>query len=110
MLILRSAVIAALLMAFSVPGIAAEVKLKADVDEFIFEKAPFEQCHASTIVELPNGDLLAAWFAGQHEGDKTSPSGSPASPWAVCGRHPSWWQVTLTCPVGTPCCFSTPKT
>ena len=25
-------------------------------------------CHASTIVELQNGDLLAAWFAGQYEG------------------------------------------
>lgn len=25
-------------------------------------------CHASTIVELQNGDLLAAWFAGDYEG------------------------------------------
>ena len=71
MLKLRRAVIAALLMSFSVMGFAAEAKLKTDVDEFIFEKAPFEQCHASTIVELPNGDLLAAWFGGQHEGDKS---------------------------------------
>jgi len=37
--------------------------------EFIFTQAPFEQCHASTIVELPDGSLLAAWFGGAHEGD-----------------------------------------
>ncbi len=36
--------------------------------EFIFETAPFASCHASTIVELPNGDLLAAWFGGTAEG------------------------------------------
>jgi len=23
-----------------------------------------QHCHGSTIVELPNGDLLAAWFQG----------------------------------------------
>ncbi len=35
--------------------------------EFIFTTAPFESCHASTIVELRNGDLLAAWFGGSAE-------------------------------------------
>jgi predicted neuraminidase len=34
--------------------------------EFIFQTAPFPQCHASTIVETKNG-LAAAWFGGQHE-------------------------------------------
>lgn len=28
----------------------------------------FRQCHASTLVVLPEGDLLVAWFAGQKEG------------------------------------------
>ena len=28
----------------------------------------FRQCHASTLVVLPDGDLLVAWFAGQKEG------------------------------------------
>lgn len=37
--------------------------------EFVFTQAPFQQCHASTIVELPDGSLLAAWFGGAHEGD-----------------------------------------
>ena len=31
--------------------------------EFIFEKAPFASCHASTIAETPAG-LVAAWFGG----------------------------------------------
>jgi predicted neuraminidase len=34
--------------------------------ELIFEKAPFDQCHASTIAEGKNG-LVAAWFGGTRE-------------------------------------------
>jgi predicted neuraminidase len=34
--------------------------------EFIYEKAPFPECHASTIVETTRG-LVAAWFGGTHE-------------------------------------------
>ncbi len=35
--------------------------------EFIFEKAPFASCHASTIAEGKDG-LVAAWFGGTAEG------------------------------------------
>ena len=40
----------------------------AVAQEFIYTKAPFPSAHASTIVELKNGDLLAAWFGGSAEG------------------------------------------
>lgn len=40
----------------------------AQMKEFISTKMPTPSCHASTIVELQNGDLLAAWFGGTREG------------------------------------------
>jgi predicted neuraminidase len=36
------------------------------LSEFIFEEAPFAQCHASTIAETKDG-LVAAWFGGTRE-------------------------------------------
>jgi predicted neuraminidase len=41
----------------------------AIASEFIFTEAPFSSCHASTIVQLRNGDLMAAWFGGSAEGN-----------------------------------------
>jgi predicted neuraminidase len=34
--------------------------------EFIYNEAPFPSCHASTVVETPEG-IAAAWFGGTHE-------------------------------------------
>ena len=36
------------------------------VSEFIYDEAPFPQCHASTILETDSG-LMAAWFGGTYE-------------------------------------------
>ena len=36
-------------------------------NQFLYEKASFPECHASTIVELDNGDLVAAFFGGTKE-------------------------------------------
>lgn len=35
--------------------------------EFVYEKAPYPSCHASTIVETAAGELVAAWFGGTAE-------------------------------------------
>ncbi len=56
-----------------VPGLiacktTAQSDLKLVDSGFIFLKAEFESCHASTICELPGDRLMAAWFGGRHEG------------------------------------------
>lgn len=43
-----------------------KIQAKLLTTEFIYEKASFPSCHASTIVETKEG-LLAAWFGGTHE-------------------------------------------
>jgi len=36
--------------------------------QYVFEEGqPFRSSHASTVAVLPNGDVLAAWFAGAYE-------------------------------------------
>lgn len=37
-------------------------------DEFLYTSAKFPSCHASTIIQADNGDLLVAYFGGQYEG------------------------------------------
>jgi predicted neuraminidase len=55
-----------------------------DISEFIFTTAPFKSCHASTIVQLRNGDFLAAWFGGSAEGN------AYVAIWASRRTHYGW--------------------
>ncbi|WBL25218.1 sialidase family protein [Zunongwangia sp. HGR-M22] len=50
-------------------NIKAQEDVKFEVLEsgFIYTEANFPSAHASTIEELENGDLIAAWFGGTHE-------------------------------------------
>jgi len=68
------------------------------VSEFIFKRAPFAQCHASTLIELPDGDLLAAWFGGAREGDRS------VAIWGAI-RHDGEWSTpqVLARKPGIPC-------
>ena len=38
--------------------------------ELVMNDPPFGQCHASTIVQLGSGELMAAWFGGTGEGQE----------------------------------------
>lgn len=49
-------------------ALCASIMNAENVSEFIFTEAPFASCHASTVVELRNGDLMSAWFGGTAEG------------------------------------------
>ncbi|MEH6659516.1 sialidase family protein [Leeuwenhoekiella marinoflava] len=42
-------------------------KLKILENEFIYTEASFPQCHASTLVEAGDGNIVAAWFGGEYE-------------------------------------------
>jgi predicted neuraminidase len=48
--------------------VLASMASSAQIREFVSDKMPTPACHASTIVELATGELLAAWFGGTREG------------------------------------------
>ncbi len=45
-----------------------KINVKVLKSEFIYEKASFRSCHASTVIETDEG-ILAAWFGGTAEGN-----------------------------------------
>lgn len=50
---------------------AQDISAQVVSDEFLFTEGEyFQQCHASTIEEAANGNFLASWFGGTHEGNK----------------------------------------
>ena len=82
--------------------------------EFIYEIAPTQACHASTIVETQSG-LVTAWFGGPHEkhpdvgiwlsryegGRWTKPTEVANGVQRDCLRHPTWNPVLFQ-PTGGP--------
>jgi predicted neuraminidase len=84
------------------------------LSEFIFEEAPFAQCHASTIAETEHG-LVAAWFGGTRESNpdvsiwlsRRGPNGwSPVEKVAdgseLSGRQVACWNPVLFQPKSGP--------
>jgi predicted neuraminidase len=63
-------IIAVLMVMLAVSGSYAQQKNPwrdgIITDEFIYEKAPYPECHASTIAQTDKG-LVAAWFGGTKE-------------------------------------------
>lgn len=84
------------------------------LSEDIFYKAPFAQCHASTIVETEKG-LVAAWFGGtaegspdvgiwlsRHDGSAWSAPAEVAAGRGVGGESQPCWNPVLFLPKGGP--------
>ena len=46
-----------------------DIKVEVLQTGFIYESAPFPECHASSIVELGDGKMMATWFGGTEEKD-----------------------------------------
>ena len=53
------------LSAFGISSLA--MASSVTLSEFVYERASFPQCHASTVVETTKGSLLTAFFGGTHE-------------------------------------------
>ncbi len=65
---------------------------------FIFEKAPFSMCHASTLVEVTPGKFLAAWYGGTAEGNRD------VAIWASHTDGPGWSEpLKIADQPGSPC-------
>ncbi|WP_020580243.1 sialidase family protein [Actinopolymorpha alba] len=78
--------------------------------EFVVLDDPrFAQCHASTVLPLPDGDVLAAWFGGSREGAgdvgvwlgrRTRDGWQRPVPLAAEENLPHWNPVLLAAPDG----------
>ena len=83
------------------------------LEEFVYEKAPFKECHASTIAETSDG-LVASWFGGTEEKNKdveiwisrkidgkwTSPVSAANGIQNAKLRYPCWNPVLFQVPDG----------
>jgi predicted neuraminidase len=65
-------------------ALASKLMCAEPMKEFIYQRAPFPSAHASTIVELKNGDLMSAWFGGTKEG------ASDVAIWSSTRQNSTW--------------------
>lgn len=82
-------------------GLAATCKIAAKdsallKSEFIMDSNPVPSCHATTIVELPTGGLVSAWFAGTAEGKPD------VCIWTARSSDGSGWTAPVKVAEGTP--------
>lgn len=75
-IVLAAALLVVSIGAFAEDGIVGPGEFGAKVREaggavdWVFgHERPFAQCHASTVVQAADGDIIAAWFAGTAEKD-----------------------------------------
>jgi predicted neuraminidase len=101
---LRSSALAAALTAAAAAADSTLGSATVALKEFIYEKAPYPSCHASTIVETDRKEMVAAWFGGtaeknpdvgiwvsRHEKGAWTPSVEVANGVQPNGtRHPTW--------------------
>ncbi|MBO0358580.1 exo-alpha-sialidase [Hymenobacter sp. BT186] len=103
------------LLAFQASVTAQTTWVKAK-EELLFTAPPFQQCHASTLVEVSDGSLLVACFGGSGEGAKNvaiwlttiTNAGQVAPPKSVADgmmndtlRYPTWNPVLFKAREGT---------
>jgi predicted neuraminidase len=102
----------ALVMTALGPGPAAAQHPAVRSSAFLHERAPYPQCHASTIAETAPGRLVAAWFGGSREGAPdvgiwvarfesgrwTEPVEAANGVQADGTRHPAWNPVLFAVP------------
>lgn len=77
-------IILSLLLSVNLFVQAQQTDVNVIQSEYVFNQAPFEACHASTLVELKSGEIMAAWFGGKHEGSKD------VSIWTALNRKGKW--------------------
>ncbi|HEX5789409.1 MAG TPA: sialidase family protein [Woeseiaceae bacterium] len=110
------AVIAGLIALAAAPGRAdAPARPGIVLEEFVYTTGPAASVHASTIVELATGELVAAFFGGPAEGDpdveiwlaRKPPDGAWSAPVSVADgrlaggeRVPAWNPVLFEKPGG----------
>jgi predicted neuraminidase len=76
----------AAIMKLSALFVVCGLSISAQKIEFISDQMPTPSCHASTIVELPNGELVVSWFGGTREGDRN------VAIWLSLGTASGWSQ------------------